>query len=180
MPFLARGEPVLAARKAVEQALGLPLAGARTERTSAAQFPHGEYSFASMAVMSEWDALTLSHTVPYGHTLPYVSVGDQALWRVRQGRGSRAAHSRRTTLQPTTTGGTLASITRETTSSGDQTEEFALTIGTGMQRVPSGAGTEFDADTAERLRNRLDELDAVRTRGEVESCSVHLEGPTPR
>jgi len=69
---------------------------------------------------------------------------------------------------------------RETTSSGDQTEEFAPTIGTGMRRVPSGAGAEFDAATAEQLRNLLDEFDAVRTRGEVESRSVHLGGPTPR
>ncbi len=53
-------------------------------------------------------------------------------------------------------------------------------IGTGMQRVPSGAGAEFDAATAEQLRIRLDEFDAVRTRGEVESRSVHLGGPTSR
>lgn len=69
---------------------------------------------------------------------------------------------------------------REAASPDDQTDEFAPTIGTGMRRVPSGAGAEFDAVTAEQLRNRLDEFDAVRTRGEVESRSVHLGGPPPR
>lgn len=68
----------------------------------------------------------------------------------------------------------------EAASSDDQTEEFALTIGTGMRHVPSGAGAEFDAATTELLQSRLDEFDAVRTRGEVESRSVHLGGPPPR
>jgi len=68
----------------------------------------------------------------------------------------------------------------EATSSDDQTEEFAPTIGTGMRRVPSGAGAEFDAVTTELLQSRLDEFDAVRARGEVESRSVHLRGRPPR
>ena len=53
-------------------------------------------------------------------------------------------------------------------------EELAPAIGTGMRSVPSGVGAEPDAVTAERLRDRLDELDAVRARGEVESRSAYL------
>ncbi len=68
----------------------------------------------------------------------------------------------------------------EAASSDDQTEEFAPAIGTGMRRVAAGAGAEFDATTTELLRSRLDEFDAVRTRGEVESRSVHLGGPLLR
>ncbi len=64
-----------------------------------------------------------------------------------------------------------------TASSGDQTEEFAPAIGTGMRRVPSGVGAEPDAVTAGHLRDRLDELDAVRARGDVESRSAYLGGP---
>jgi hypothetical protein len=60
--------------------------------------------------------------------------------------------------------------------SDDPTDEFAPAIGTGMDRVPSGAGAEFDAATTEKLQRRLDEFDAVRTRGDVESRSVHLGG----
>ena len=59
-------------------------------------------------------------------------------------------------------------------------DEVAPPIGTGMRPVPAGAGAEFDAETAERLRDRLDEFDAVRARGEVESRSVHLGGLPPR
>ena len=68
----------------------------------------------------------------------------------------------------------------EPSSSEDQTEEFAPTIGTGMRRVASGAGAEFDAATTELLLSRLDEFDAVRTRGEVESRSAHLGGLSPQ
>jgi phytoene dehydrogenase-like protein len=68
----------------------------------------------------------------------------------------------------------------EGTSSDEETEEFAPALGTGMRRVLSGAGAEFDAATTELLQSRLDEFDAVRTRGEVESRSVHLGGPPPR
>jgi hypothetical protein len=64
--------------------------------------------------------------------------------------------------------------------SDDQSLDFAIPIGTGMRRVPAGAGAEFDAETTERLRNRLEEFDAVRTRGEIESRSVHLGGHSPR
>jgi hypothetical protein len=59
-------------------------------------------------------------------------------------------------------------------------DEFAFPIGTGMQRVPRGVGAEFDPATAEEIRDRLDEFDAVRTRGDVESRSVHLGGNAPR
>ena len=69
---------------------------------------------------------------------------------------------------------------REIVDSGDQSLEFAPTIGTGMQRVPAGAGAEFDPETVEQLQNRLDEFDAVRMRGKVESRSVHLGGQPPR
>ncbi len=62
----------------------------------------------------------------------------------------------------------------------DEAAEFATPIGTGMEPVPEGAGAEFSAATVERLRNRLDQFDAVRTRGEVESRSVHLGGQSPR
>lgn len=57
---------------------------------------------------------------------------------------------------------------------------FVRPIGTRMLRVPAGAGAKFDADTTEELQKRLDEFDAVRTRGEVESRSVHLGGQPPR
>jgi len=56
----------------------------------------------------------------------------------------------------------------------DGVDEFAVPIGRGMRRVASGAGAGFDAEEAERLRNKLDEFDAVRTRGDVESRSAHL------
>lgn len=62
----------------------------------------------------------------------------------------------------------------------DDIPEFATTIGTGMVLVEAGAATEFSAATVERLRSRLDEFDAVRTRGEVESRSVHLGGTPSR
>ena len=68
----------------------------------------------------------------------------------------------------------------EPTDTTDPEGEFALSIGTGMRRVRPGAGAEFDLETAEKLRSRLDEFDAVRTRGEVESRSVHLGGQPPR
>ncbi len=63
---------------------------------------------------------------------------------------------------------------------GEQIEEFAHLIGTGMRPVPLGAGAEFDLATTEQLQSRLDEFDAVRIRGEVESRSVHLGGQLPR
>lgn len=62
----------------------------------------------------------------------------------------------------------------------DDAPDFATTIGTGMVLVEAGAAAEFSAATVERLRNRLDEFDAVRTRGEVESRSVHLGGTPSR
>jgi hypothetical protein len=62
----------------------------------------------------------------------------------------------------------------------DDSAGFAQPIGTGMEPVPPGAGAEFSAATVERLRNRLDQFDAVRTRGEVESRSAHLGGQSPR
>lgn len=65
----------------------------------------------------------------------------------------------------------------------DQSEfidEFAFPIGTGMRRVPRGVGAEFDPATAEEIRDRLDEFDAVRTRGDVESRSAHLGGAASR
>jgi hypothetical protein len=65
-------------------------------------------------------------------------------------------------------------------SSDDEVEEFAPSIGTGMTPVPAGAGSEFNVKTTELLRVRLDEFDAVRTRGEVESRSVHLGGQSTR
>jgi hypothetical protein len=66
---------------------------------------------------------------------------------------------------------------------GSLTEEetkFLFPIGTGMRHVEPGAGAEFDAATTERLRNKLEEFDAVRTRGEIESRSVHLGGRSSR
>jgi len=59
-------------------------------------------------------------------------------------------------------------------------DEFAIPIDSGMKPVPRGAGAEFDLATAEKIRTRLDEFDAVRTRGDVESRSVHLGGNAPR
>ncbi len=59
-------------------------------------------------------------------------------------------------------------------------DEFAILIDTGMKRVPRGAAAEFDTATSEKIRTRLDEFDAVRTRGDVESRSVHLGGNAPR
>jgi hypothetical protein len=69
---------------------------------------------------------------------------------------------------------------REVVSSFDDTPDFVTTVGTGMESVEPGAGAEFSASTVERLRARLDEFDAVRTRGEVESRSVHLGGQSLR
>ena len=71
-------------------------------------------------------------------------------------------------------------ILPEETTADDESLEFAIPIGTGMQRVPAGAGGEFDAETTERLRSRLEEFDAVRTRWEIESRTVHLGGRSPR
>ena len=59
-------------------------------------------------------------------------------------------------------------------------DDFVVAIGTGMEPVPRGSGAEFDPATAERIRTRLDEFDAVRTRGDVESRSAHLGGNAPR
>ena len=73
----------------------------------------------------------------------------------------------------------VTSPSEETTHS-DPAADFALPIGTGMHRVPTGAGSEFDEEMTEQLQKRLDEFDAVRTRGEVESRSVHLGGQPPR
>jgi hypothetical protein len=59
-------------------------------------------------------------------------------------------------------------------------DEFSILIDTGMKPVPRGAGAEFDAATTEKIQTRLDEFDDVRTRGDVESRSVHLGSNVPR
>lgn len=59
---------------------------------------------------------------------------------------------------------------------GVQADEFAEPMGTGMRRVPAGAGAEFTPEQAEGLLARLDEFDAVRIRGEAESRSAYLHG----
>jgi hypothetical protein len=53
-------------------------------------------------------------------------------------------------------------------------------MGTGMRKVSSDAGARFSPETAQELRDLIDEFDAVRTRGEVESRSVYLVGHRPR
>jgi hypothetical protein len=52
-------------------------------------------------------------------------------------------------------------------------DEFAVPIGTGMQRLEHGV--DFDRETADRLRRRLDEFDAMRTRGAVESRTAWID-----
>jgi hypothetical protein len=62
----------------------------------------------------------------------------------------------------------------------DPVAEFAPFIGTGMSFVPDGAGAEFNDETRKRLQERLNEFDAVRTRGEAESRSTYPGGRTSR
>lgn len=59
-------------------------------------------------------------------------------------------------------------------------DDFAVPIGTGMRTVARTAAAEFDPETAEHIRQRLDEFDAVRTKGDVESRTVQLGGPGPQ
>ena len=59
-------------------------------------------------------------------------------------------------------------------------DEFALPIGTGMDKMPRGAGVKFSGERAEQIRRLLDKFDEMRTRAYVESRSVHLGGPSER
>ena len=62
----------------------------------------------------------------------------------------------------------------------DAVDDFAVPVGRGMRRLSEGEKTTFRRDEAARLQDRLDEFDAVRTRGDVESRSAHLGGRVPR
>ncbi len=57
-------------------------------------------------------------------------------------------------------------------------DEFSVPLGRGMRRVDDAERTTFRRDEAEALQHRLDEFDAVLTRGEFESRSARLGGRT--
>ena len=65
-------------------------------------------------------------------------------------------------------------MTRQSIRATYDDDEFLITVGTGMKSVEPSAGAEFSASTADRLHARLDEFDAVRTRGEVEIRSIYF------
>lgn len=56
----------------------------------------------------------------------------------------------------------------------DAVDDFAIPVGRGMRRLSEGEKTTFRRGEAARLQDRLDEFDAVRTRGDLESRSAHL------
>lgn len=58
----------------------------------------------------------------------------------------------------------------------DELDEFSVPLGRGMRRVPEAERTTFRRSDADALQERLDDFDAVRTRGEVESRSARLGG----
>jgi hypothetical protein len=53
-------------------------------------------------------------------------------------------------------------------------DSFAVPIRTGMRRVVRNASSRIDSAADAEIRRRLEDFDAVRTRGDVESRSVHL------
>ncbi len=52
--------------------------------------------------------------------------------------------------------------------------DFAVSINRGMRRVSDAQRVAFRDSEADELSRRLDEFDAVRTRGDVESRSARL------
>jgi hypothetical protein len=53
-------------------------------------------------------------------------------------------------------------------------EPFAEEVASGMQRIPAGAAPELELADAKQLLEQLDEFDAVRLRGDVESRTAEL------
>jgi len=53
-------------------------------------------------------------------------------------------------------------------------DSFAVPIDTGMHPVPRSSRSRSDPVADEEMRRRLEDFDAVRTRGDVESRTVHL------
>lgn len=62
----------------------------------------------------------------------------------------------------------------------DELDEFSVALGRGMEPVPDAQRTTFRRSDADALQERLEDFDAVRTRGEVESRSARLGGRSER
>lgn len=59
-------------------------------------------------------------------------------------------------------------------------DEFAVPAGRNMRRLSEGEQMTFRTEEATALQAKLDEFDAVRTRGDIESRSAHLGGRVVR
>ena len=58
----------------------------------------------------------------------------------------------------------------------DELDEFSVPLDRGMRLVTDAERTSFRPADADALQDRLEDFDAVRTRGEVESRSARLGG----